>query len=100
MCGCPSGAELLTPTRIYCRSLAKVLEGGLVKAAAHITGGGLLENLPRVLPSQLSAHLQASQWPLHPVFGWLAAHGISVPMAWQNELIASHPVLLQAVMCQ
>ncbi|XP_063846345.1 trifunctional purine biosynthetic protein adenosine-3-like isoform X2 [Scylla paramamosain] len=70
------GAELLTPTRIYCRSLAKVLEDGLVKAAAHITGGGLLENLPRVLPSQLSAHLQASQWPLHPVFGWLAAHGV------------------------
>ena len=59
------GAALMTPTRIYVKSL---------KAAAHITGGGLPGNLPRVLPDGLVAALDPS-WPVPPVFGWLARAG-------------------------
>jgi len=73
--GRPLGTELLTPTRIYVRScLAAIAQGG-VKALAHITGGGLVENLPRVLPAGCIARLEPGAWPVPPVFGWLARHG-------------------------
>lgn len=66
---------LLEPTRIYVRPcLAAVATGG-VKALAHITGGGLLENVPRMLPEGHVARLDASAWPLPPVFAWLAEAG-------------------------
>ncbi len=69
------GETLLTPTRIYVRScLGAIAEGG-VRALAHITGGGLLENLPRVLPEGLGAVLDATAWPLPAVFTWLARDG-------------------------
>lgn len=55
--------------------LLAALRSGLVKAAAHITGGGLTENLPRVLPEHLGATLRARRWTVQPVFQWLAAHG-------------------------
>jgi phosphoribosylformylglycinamidine cyclo-ligase len=69
------GAALLTPTRIYVRSLLALHKAGLLKAAAHITGGGLPGNLPRVLPEGLEAVLDASAWPAPPVFAWLAEAG-------------------------
>ena len=74
------GQALLTPTRIYVKPLLKALREKsdgrpLVKGMAHITGGGLLENLPRVIPDSLMAVLDAASWPLPPVFGWLAAAG-------------------------
>lgn len=66
------GANLLTPTRLYVKqALAAVKEGG-VHALAHITGGGLTENLPRVLPEGLGATLDLNAWALPPVFRWLA----------------------------
>jgi phosphoribosylformylglycinamidine cyclo-ligase len=63
---------LLVPTRLYVKSCLAALRLGGVKAFAHITGGGLVENIPRVLPKTLAAELDAASWPLPPVFRWLA----------------------------
>jgi phosphoribosylformylglycinamidine cyclo-ligase len=68
------GTALMIPTRIYVRSVLAVHRAGLVKAAAHITGGGLLENLPRVLPDNTIAVLNVP-WPVPSVFHWLARTG-------------------------
>jgi phosphoribosylformylglycinamidine cyclo-ligase len=76
------GAALLAPTRIYVRScLAAIRETGAVKALAHITGGGLLENIPRVLPANLAAGIDLDAIDVPPVFRWLAR-----PVA-QDEMI-------------
>ncbi|MEM9971241.1 MAG: phosphoribosylformylglycinamidine cyclo-ligase [Pseudomonadota bacterium] len=69
------GAELLTPTRIYVRPLLSALRHGGVKALAHITGGGLTENLPRVLPDGLGAEIDLTAWRMPPVVAWLAKTG-------------------------
>jgi phosphoribosylformylglycinamidine cyclo-ligase len=69
------GEALMAPTRIYVRALLSLHRAGLLKAAAHITGGGLPGNLPRVLPDDTVAALDASLWPVPPVFGWLARTG-------------------------
>ena len=69
------GTALLTPTRIYVKPLLALHKAGLLKALAHITGGGLPGNLPRVLPDNLLAVVDAGSWPVPPVFGWLASAG-------------------------
>jgi len=68
------GQMLMTPTRIYVRSVLSLHRAGLLKAAAHITGGGLPGNLPRVLPEGCVAALDPA-WPVPPVFAWLASTG-------------------------
>ncbi len=69
-------AALLEPTRIYVRPLlAAARATGAIKALAHITGGGLLENIPRVIPDHLSVTLEAESWQAAPVFGWLQNAG-------------------------
>ncbi|MGV1013389.1 MAG: phosphoribosylformylglycinamidine cyclo-ligase [Methyloceanibacter sp.] len=70
------GEALLTPTRIYVRQLlATIRATGAVKALAHITGGGLIDNLPRVLPSMLAAEIDLTALKLPPVFAWLQQEG-------------------------
>ncbi len=74
--GRPLGEALLEPTRIYVKPLlAAFRETGAVKALAHITGGGLPENLPRVLPAALAAEIDLTKIAAPPVFGWLARLG-------------------------
>ncbi|MDO5646317.1 phosphoribosylformylglycinamidine cyclo-ligase [Paracoccus sp. (in: a-proteobacteria)] len=74
------GEALLTPTRLYVKPALAAIRAGGVHALAHITGGGLTENLPRVLPKHLGADIDLSSWTLPPVFGWLAqAGGIDTP---------------------
>jgi phosphoribosylformylglycinamidine cyclo-ligase len=62
---------LLTPTRIYAASLKAALREGAVKGLAHITGGGLVENVPRILPGGLIAKIDARRWQAPPVFRWI-----------------------------
>uniref|UniRef100_A0A4W4GSP8 ATP-grasp domain-containing protein n=1 Tax=Electrophorus electricus TaxID=8005 RepID=A0A4W4GSP8_ELEEL len=69
------GEVLLTPTKIYSRLLQPILRSGAVKAYAHITGGGLLENIPRVLPKELAVDMDAMRWRIPPVFTWLQKEG-------------------------
>ncbi|EAW08648.1 bifunctional aminoimidazole ribotide synthase/glycinamide ribotide synthase [Aspergillus clavatus NRRL 1] len=78
------GRALLTPTRIYVKPILKALgipassgASGVsaIKGLAHITGGGLTENVPRMLPSTLSAHIKVDAWPLPAVFAWLKKNG-------------------------
>ena len=71
---------LLTPTRIYVRAILAALKAtgggrGAIKAMAHITGGGLSENLPRVLPGHVAAEVDLGTWRQSPVFAWLARTG-------------------------
>ena len=66
------GEVLLTPTKLYVKSTLGALKAGGVHALAHITGGGLTENLPRVLPEGLGAEIDLSSWDLPAVFRWLA----------------------------
>jgi len=74
------GEALLVPTRIYVRSTLAAIATGGVHAMAHITGGGLLENIPRVLPNGLKADIDHSSWQAPSVFGWLAQTGSIAPM--------------------
>jgi phosphoribosylformylglycinamidine cyclo-ligase len=66
---------LLEPTRIYVRELLPLVQAGKIKGLAHITGGGLLENIPRVLPGNCHAVIDVSQWQLPPVFAYLQQGG-------------------------
>ena len=68
------GEALLAPTRIYVRPVLAALAAGGVRALAHITGGGLVENPPRGLPPGLGMRIDGAAWPLPPVFAWLAGH--------------------------
>ena len=73
--------RLLAPTRIYVKALLQALEvkresgAPAIKGMAHITGGGLTENIPRVIPDGLKANIDASSWPLPEIFKWLKTEG-------------------------
>ena len=69
------GEALLAPTVIYVQSTLKLVKAGIAKGFAHITGGGLTENIPRVLPDGLGVALDADTWTLTPVFRWMAGVG-------------------------
>lgn len=69
------GESLLTPTRIYVRPLLKALSLDLIKGLSHITGGGLTENVPRMLPKTLAAEIDVASWDVPAVFKWLKKAG-------------------------
>ncbi|MEP6656971.1 MAG: phosphoribosylformylglycinamidine cyclo-ligase [Betaproteobacteria bacterium] len=69
------GDALLMPTRIYVKPLLALLRALPVKGMAHITGGGLTENVPRVLPPATQARLESARWPRPPIFDWLQSNG-------------------------
>jgi phosphoribosylformylglycinamidine cyclo-ligase len=73
--GCTLGEELLVPTRIYVRAILELLASQRVDALAHITGGGIAGNLPRVLPRGCRARIRRATWPVPPVFEWLRHMG-------------------------
>ena len=69
--GAPFRQALMAPTRLYVKPILAALAAHPIKALAHITGGGLLENIPRVLPDGLAAHLRRGSWPQTELFAWL-----------------------------
>jgi phosphoribosylformylglycinamidine cyclo-ligase len=69
--GQPFKQAIMAPTRLYVKSVLAALAQHPIKALAHITGGGLLENIPRVLPDDLGAHLVKGSWPQTELFAWL-----------------------------
>jgi phosphoribosylformylglycinamidine cyclo-ligase len=79
--GCTLGEALLRPTRIYVRALRRLSAAGLMKGAAHITGGGLVDNPTRMIPpgARLKLRIDPRAWPLPPVFAMLASLGNVAP---------------------
>ena len=73
--GEPAAVRLLAPTRIYVRSVLALMRAMNVKGLAHITGGGITENVPRMFHAELDAEIDTSSWQQGPVFDWLAEHG-------------------------
>jgi phosphoribosylformylglycinamidine cyclo-ligase len=73
--GRPFSEVLLAPTRLYVRPVLDLIRQMPVKGLAHITGGGLIENVPRMLPQGLAARIERDRWPLPPLFSWLQREG-------------------------
>ncbi len=69
------GEWLLEPTRIYCKPVLAVMRKIRIKGMAHITGGGLVENVPRVLPAAVQALIERDRWRRPAIFDWLQRHG-------------------------
>jgi len=77
---CTIGQKLLVPTRIYIKQVLPTAQRGLIKAMSHITGGGFIENIPRVLPKGLGCYVDASAWQLPEVFRYLMREGGVAPL--------------------
>ncbi|MDK2799700.1 MAG: phosphoribosylformylglycinamidine cyclo-ligase [Clostridiales bacterium] len=73
--GCTVGEEILKPTRIYVKVLHELIEKYPINAVSHITGGGFIENIPRMLPKNLKAKINKGSWEVHPVFELLKSLG-------------------------
>ena len=73
--GSPASERLLAPTRIYVKPILALMQSVSVKGLAHITGGGITENIPRVLQGSVDAEIDTKSWSPGPVFDWLAEHG-------------------------
>ncbi len=73
--GCTLGEALMEPHRSYLSLVRPLLDGGRIKALAHLTGGGITDNLPRVLPHGTAAAVDAAAWEVPPIFRWLQRNG-------------------------
>ena len=73
--GCTLGEELLKPTKIYVKPLLSLLQSVPVKAVSHITGGGFIENIPRMLPKGMTARIQKDSFPVLPIFELIQREG-------------------------
>jgi len=73
--GSPAESLLIEPTRIYVRSVLQLMSKVAVKGLAHITGGGLTENIPRILSADVHAEIDINSWAQQPIFDWLQASG-------------------------
>jgi phosphoribosylformylglycinamidine cyclo-ligase len=83
--GVTAGAALLTPHRSYLPVIRPLLGAGLLKGLAHITGGGVTDNLPRVLPEGTGAVIERGSWAVPPLFAWLVrAGGVPREDAWRT----------------
>lgn len=89
------GAALLTPTRLYVKPALAAIRASGVHALAHITGGGLTENLPRVLPEALGAEIDLGAWDLPAVFGWLRETGTMA----ESELLKTFNCGIGMIVC-
>jgi phosphoribosylformylglycinamidine cyclo-ligase len=95
LAGTTLGDALLAPTRIYVKSLLQLMQQVDIHALAHITGGGLPENLPRVLPQGCKAVIDSDSWQLPEVFGWLKQQG----QVANNELLRTFNCGVGMVVC-
>lgn len=77
--------ELLTPTKIYVKELLPLVKAGFVNGIAHITGGGFVENIPRMLPENLAVEIQLGSWPILPIFTDLERYG-NIPTMEMYEI--------------
>ena len=73
--GVPASLRLLTPTRIYVKAILALMQALSIKGLAHITGGGITENLPRILDDSVHAEIETGSWQQGEVFDWLASRG-------------------------
>ena len=73
--GAKLGDVILTPTKIYVKTILELLDKAEIKGMAHITGGGLLENVPRVLPDNCQVHIDSKAWPALPIFQLIQEKG-------------------------
>jgi len=73
--GCPASERLLEPTRIYVKPILSLMQSIKVKGLAHITGGGITENIPRILHGSVDAEIDTGSWSRGPVFDWLSERG-------------------------
>lgn len=89
------GEALLAPTRIYVKPLLQLIKQQPVHALAHITGGGITENIPRVLPDELSAKIDLNSWTLPPLFDWLQRAGNIM----EDELLRTFNCGVGMVLC-
>jgi phosphoribosylformylglycinamidine cyclo-ligase len=94
--GRPLYQHLLVPTRIYARSVLAALGAADIKGMAHITGGGLLENIPRTLPPGLGVRLSQQAWREPPVFAWLRERGVAEREMWRTFNCGLGMVLIAA----
>jgi len=79
------GEALLAPTRVYARSALALVREAEVRAVAHVTGGGIVENVPRVLPAETAARVDPTAWPRPAVFDWIQeAGGVSDDEMWRT----------------